>query len=103
MNIKLAAYSLRYSRSDNVQHGTLVCPANGATSVGTTVEIGKKKGTFEWEGRDFTVVWATGNKRGKKMIHRGWTLVDLRQYLAAIKEETDRIDALIQEASTMGM
>lgn len=102
MNIKLADYSLRYSyHNKDVQHGDYVCPSNGSSSVGRITDI--KGDDDSYEGKTYTVVWGTGKKRGKQSDHRGHTLVLLKLYLASVNRDTNRINALIQEASTLGM
>lgn len=105
MNIKLSYYTLRSDYNDkHAKHGDLVCPSNGASSVGKVVEI-KPAGEDDndWEGSNYVVLWATGNKKGKRSTHRGHTLVLLKLYLAAIDKDLSKINALIKEAEAFGM
>lgn len=105
MNIKISCYSLRQSYNEkHVKHGDLVCPANGATSVGKIVEIAPiGEDDNDWEGKNYTVVWGTGKKKGKRSVHRGCTLVLLKLYLAAVQKDLDAVNKLISEAESFGM
>jgi|SRR5271166_4714830 len=105
MNIKISYYSLRSNYNDkHAKHGDLVCPCNGASSVGRIVEI-KPCGEDDndWEGRNYTVIWGTGKKKGKRSEHRGHTLVLLKLYLAAVDSDLKKINDLIKEAEAFGM
>lgn len=102
MNIRLANYTLHYDRNNALKHGDKVCPANGASSVGMIVNIEKRRN--DWEGSLYTVLWGSPkSKRGKTSAHPGRNLVDVKRYLEAIQKEADAINALIDEASTLGM
>jgi hypothetical protein len=101
MNIRLANYTLRGYHSYIAKHGDRVCPANGCKSVGTITNIAGSGNT--WEGKDYTVLWGTGKKRGKTTVHRGHALVLLEPYLEDVSKEYHRIIALKEEASTLGM
>src|SRR5271166_7074145 len=105
MNIKISYYSLRSNYNDkHAKHGDLVCPCNGASSVGRIVDIKPPgKDDNDWEGATYTVVWGTGKKKGKRTEHRGSTLVLLKLYLSAVNADLDKINALIQEAESFGM
>lgn len=83
------------------KHGDRVCPANGIKSVGIVIDI--KHGSDDWLGKNYTILWGTGKKRGSISKHPGKNLVNLKCYLEAIQKHIEEVDALLQEASTVGM
>ncbi len=106
MNILMSNFRLTKFYSTNpethLQHGDLVCPANGAKSIGIITNI--TKGNDGWRGDAYTVLWgAPKTKRGKVSSHLGTDLVDVKRYLAAFEKESNRINALIDEAKTVGL
>lgn len=105
MNIKLTYYNITHSwNNSKISHGTQVCPCNGATSVGTIVDISKRKQEYRKNlPATVTVLWGTGKKRGKKTLHPPENLINFTEYLAAVKDQYDELQKLQDEAKSMGM
>ena len=104
MQVKLQLYNLGgyYRSSKEIQVGDKVCPANGFTSVGIIVDI-KEPAKDSYGGNQYTILWATGNKKGKKLIHDGRNLVSVKHYLAACHLRLDKAEALLAEANQFGV
>ena len=84
-----------------------VCPCNGATSLGTIVEVSKKKVSDTHYRKNIPesveVIWATGKKRGKRTCQSPHSLVDFTAYTTAVKAAYDKLEQLREEASTFGL
>lgn len=108
MQIKISQFRLdNYYRDDPVTPGIKVCPSNGPTSVGVITEVGKLvSGGYHYSKKhpeSVTVVWATGKKRGKRLVHEPGTLADFDKYMGAIKKAHDELESLRTEAETLGL
>lgn len=109
MQIKISDYNLTaYYHTPVIEPGMKVCPCNGATSVGIVIDVSTKKASINsYEKKKYpetvTVLWGTGTKRGKKMLHKPDSLVDLDGYMQAIKRSYDKLDEMVKEAQTIGM
>jgi hypothetical protein len=109
MQIKISMFNLAdYYNDDKIVPGMHVCPCNGATSVGTIVDVGPlvKSNSFYASKKlpkFIKVVWGTGSKRGKVIMHQANSLVNFDKYLEAIKRDYDKLEDLKREAATLGM
>lgn len=106
MQIKLTYYNLAsYYEPVSIVPGLRVCPSNGAKSIGVITHIGKIS-VDRWNRKlpiDVTVLWTTGNKRGKQSVNTPDTLTAFDAYMAAVKSEYDKLDTLSKEALRFGL
>lgn len=108
MNVSISSFSLgNWYRKDPIVPGMKVCPSNGVSSVGTITEIGPPSATNGLYGngipQSITVLWGTGNKRGKITTVEPDRLADLNAYIACCEEYIYGFNKLIAEANTLGM
>lgn len=103
MQVKLTNYRMD---SENPTIRMRVCPSNGATSIGIVVDIepldAEDSGWSARYYREITVMWATGKRRGTHSKHPACNLVDFDKYMNRIKEESDKLEKLSQEANSFG-
>lgn len=105
MNIRLADHKLGgWNDGTKIQVGTKVCSGNGAYSVGIVVDVGKSESKgYPWRGRSITVLWGTGNKRGKREVKNSTLLTNFDAFLKTHREEYERLQKMADEASTVGL
>lgn len=110
MNIRISNYKLDGwgNEAKDIVPGVLVCPANGCSSIGTIVEVGKIVPSDYHTNRklpeDVTVLWGSPvRKKGKRTKHSLDTLVDINRYLSEVREQVNAIETMIAEAKTLGL
>lgn len=105
MNIKLSRYSLSNSRYKNIIPGMRVASSNGVSNIGVIIAIGKivKDYWKEDKPEDVTVLWGSGNKRGKFTKHDPENLIDVDAYINCIETHCDYLKTLQNAAKNVGL